>query len=255
MVRDLLEGGRECYHPPANGSVNMKISISFAVMALIGGFFSRVSAGEEMDGKGLLLAAKQRYDQINSYRCKATNVVVKGGLFKPTRYFNTVDYSFQKPENIRMTWLAPFLLKGQVAVFRDKELKVKIPFVPFAVKMDPDGLLTKDPAGNRIYQTHLGYLINLLLDSITPETKVMVINPTGVKASGNVAEATIENEKGRVLVWIDKRLFLPTSMEFYGPDGQLSQACVFEDLALNVDFGPGEFDLSGPSRAPRSLSE
>lgn len=193
-----------------------------------------------VDGKGHLLAAKRRYEEIQSYRCTATNVIMKYGLVRTVRHFNSVDYSFQKPQNIRMTWTDPLLMRGQIAVFRDKELRVKLPFVPFAVRMDPDGFLAKDPAGNRIYHTHLGYVIDALLKSITPETKVTVEGPP----REGLLPMAIENSQGRVLVKLDTDLGLPVFVEYYGPDGKLIEGCYFKDMALNVNFPPGEFDLS-----------
>ena len=210
---------------------------------------AQVLQADPTDAKDCLLRAKQRYNEIHSYRCKASNVVMKYGLVKATRYINTVAYSFQKPDKIRMTWLEPFLLKGQVAVFQNNELKVKLRFMPFAVRMDPDGLLTQDPAGNRIYDTHIGRLIDKLLEAITPATQVSIPGGSIGATNDEVQPVVIENKEGRVLVIIDRHLSLPTSMEFYGPDGRLSQACYFKDIALDVEFEPGEFDLSVATEA------
>ncbi len=196
------------------------------------------------DAEAYLLHAKQRYDQIHSYRCRASNVVMKYGLLKPTRYANTVLYSFEKPDKIRMTWIEPFLLKGQTAVFQNKELQVKMRFVPFAVKMDPNGFLTQDPAGNRIYDTHIGRLIDKLLGTIDSETRVFVEADAHRKRESGTTPVIIENSQGRVVTQVDDALGLPTSIEFFGPDGKLQQACYFEDITLNVRFDSKEFDLS-----------
>ncbi len=204
-------------------------------------------AQEAVGAKQYLLEAKAAFDAIASYHCTATNVVMKYGLLRPTRYFNTVQYSFQKPNRVRMTWLAPGLLKGQVAVYKDSALAVKMRFMPFAIKMNPEGLLAQDPAGNRIHKTHIGYLLDTLLEAITPETRVAIVDNSKFQSVQPGMPVEVVNDEGRVLVLLDRARKLPISMEFYGPDGRLKQACYFEDLKLDVVFGAEEFDIATKS--------
>ncbi len=218
--------------------------IVFLLVALgIAGVITACSA-QEVGALQYLQDAQMAYAQVQSYRCKATNVVMKYGLLGPKRYYNRVRYSFEKPNRVRMEWLAPGLLKGQVAVYRDNALRVKMRFMPFAIPMDPDGFLAQDPAGNRIHKTHIGYLLETLMAAITPETKITLSDASKIQSSEKGIGVAVENNQGRVLLLLDPQRKLPIAMEFYGTDGRLQQACYFEDLALNVKLGAKEFELS-----------
>jgi outer membrane lipoprotein-sorting protein len=212
----------------------------FVSLSLAG---SASGVGSMADGKELLEGAKRRYEQLQSYRCKATNVIMKPGVLRDKRHFNTVEYSFAKPNSVRLTWLRPKLLQGQVAVFQGEELYVKLRFLPFAIKMDPDGWLAQDPAGNRIYQTNIGFLIDRLIDAITPNSLVTVAEPNVATSTRDTIPMVIQNDGGRVEILVDKGSELPTTIEFYGPSGNLIEACYFEDLELNVSLNPTEFQL------------
>ncbi len=220
---------------------------AFLISLFITGLFSPVRVlGQELgaDGKELLLAAKKKFEEIRSYKCKATNVVMKYGMIKTSKYFNSVQYSFEKPKKIRIAWLDPLLLRGQVAVYNNSDLRVKLNFMPFAVHMDPEGLLAKDPAGNGITGTDMGHLIDTLLESITPGTQVRVEKPQASRAQGKDAELIlIENAAGRVEILFDNNLTMPVAIDYYGADNRLEQACKFEEIQLNVEFTPEEFKL------------
>ncbi len=216
---------------------------SFLIVCL---FLMTPAFGQELgaDGKELLLAAKKKFEEIRSYKCKATNVVMKYGMIKTSKYFNSVEYSFEKPKKIRIAWTDPLLLRGQVAVYNNSDLRVKLNFMPFAVHMDPEGLLAKDPAGNGIAGTDMGHLIDTLLESITPGTQVRVEKPEASRAQGKDAELiVIENASGRVEILFDNHLSLPVAIDYYGTDNRLEQACKFEEIQLDVQFTPEEFKL------------
>ncbi len=220
----------------------MKRVFLLFVMGITG--FATACPAQEIGALQYLRDAENAYSKIQSYHCKATNVVMKYGLLGPKRYFNLVRYSFEKPNHVRMEWIAPGLLKGQVAVYREKALIVKMRFMPFAIAMDPDGFLAQDPAGNRIHKTHIGYLLETLMAAITPETKITLADGAKFQSAEKGIPVVVENNQGKVIVFLDPQLKIPIAMEFYGPDGRLQQACTFEDLVLNVKFGPKEFEIN-----------
>ncbi len=199
--------------------------------------------------------AKRGFEEIRSYKCKATNVVMEYGILRNTRHYNTVLYSFEKPDRVRMTWLAPFLLQGQVAIYRDEELMVKLKFMPFFIKMDPNGMLAQDPAGNRIYDTHLGHVIEELLKAAQQDSQVQVVdakiqavNDAEINIAKDLLVLEIKNKEGKIVVFLDRRNFLPAYLEYYMADGKLEEACYFEDMVLNAKFESEEFEIDKASK-------
>lgn len=196
----------------------------------------------EEDPVHLLKTTAERFEKLRTYTCKATSITKTYSGRKESTYQDVVQYSFQKPKHIKIKWLAPWNIKGQVAVYSDDQLKVHLNFLPLSVPIDPNGKIAQDAAGNRIYQTDMGTLIKQItaIPAENPQT-VVTYEGTYEAAARKVYKVSLQNKNGLVNVYIDAELILPVTVEYFSPEKKLLQAAYFEDLKVNVPMSPYEF--------------
>jgi len=206
-------------------------------------FFGVAGAQEiEEDPLVLLKTTAERFDKLRTYTCKATSVTKTYRGKKESTSQDVVQYTFQKPKHIKIKWLAPWNIKGQVAVYSDDQLKVHLNFLPLSVPIDPNGKVAQDAAGNRIYQTDMGTLIKQITDipQDNPQT-IVKYEGTYETKEGKAHKVSLHNTDGYVYVYIDTELILPVTVEYFSPEKKLLQAAYFEDLKVNVQMSPYEF--------------
>ncbi|HRZ86958.1 MAG TPA: hypothetical protein P5287_04005 [bacterium] len=205
---------------------------------LCGGAFSQ----DAVDPIELIRQTDAQFQQVRSYTCKATSICKTYHGKKVSTYQDVVEYSFQKPKSIKMKWLAPWNIRGQVAIYSDEQLKVHLNFLPMPMSIDPNGKVAKDAGGNRIYNTDFGAVIRQIMDikKDIPETEVTYLGI--VQSNGRqVDKVSLRNHEGLVYYFVDRELLLPVAIEQYTPEMQLVTAAYFEDLKVNVAMSPYEF--------------
>lgn len=204
----------------------------------------QASISDNVDPVGILREARGRFETLRTYTCRATSVYKAYQGKKEITHSDVVQYYFQKPKNIRMKWLSPWNIKGQVAVYSDDQLKVKLNWLPVPFALDPKGGVAKDANGNRIFQTDMGALIKQLTDIMDtiPET-VVKYEGTLISKNRQVIKISMKNREGLVYAFIDKELRLPVVIEHYDAANRMVEAAYFEELQVNVQMSPYEFIL------------
>lgn len=223
-------------------------NVKYILVSLISLLAAVCSAGGlcaqeiEEDPLVLLKTTAERFDKLRTYTCKATSITKTYRGKKESTSQDVVQYSFQKPKHIKIKWLAPWNIKGQVAVYSDDGLKVHLNFLPLSVPIDPNGKVAQDAAGNRIYETDMGTLIKQItaIPSENPQT-VVKFEGTYEAVARKVYKVSLQNKDGCVNVYIDAELILPVTVEYFSPEKKLLQAAYFEDLKVNVPMSPYEF--------------
>ncbi|MFC2149446.1 hypothetical protein ACFLQ8_01975 [Candidatus Auribacterota bacterium] len=221
----------------------IKFIITLVVFLSVNGTLSLCAVSQEnIDPVKMLRETSERFNELRTYSCKATSIfkVYKGNRVKTHQ--DIVLYVFQKPMSIKMTWLKPWNIKGQVAVYSDEQLKVKLNWLPVWMPMNPDGNIAKDAAGNRIYQTDLGTLIGQVME-IIDHSEINYEGSAVSKDSREIMKVSLKSDDELVYVSIDKETGLPVTFEIYGPDMKLRQAAYFEDLQINIPVSPYEFTV------------
>jgi outer membrane lipoprotein-sorting protein len=215
-----------------------------AALFVAGCFFAGAASAQEIEEDPVLLlkTTAERFDKIRTYTCKATSITKVYRGKKESTYQDVVQYTFQKPKHIKIKWLAPWNIKGQVAVFSDDQLKVHLNFLPLSIPIDPNGKVAQDAAGNRIYQTDMGTLIRQITDILKDDPQTIVsYEGTRQDKDRKVYKVSLHNKEGYVDVYIHTELILPVTVEYFSPEKKLLQAAYFEDLKVNVPMSPYEF--------------
>jgi outer membrane lipoprotein-sorting protein len=178
---------------------------------------------------------KTAYEAVYDYR---TLTVVKNiksdGVVEMQRFL----YSFRKPKQIRVDFEIPH--RGMILVYPDKGSKVlvKLPGVahvlPFHLSPDNPHFVS---IGQRIDQTDMGLLIEKISHSLTDERRGSISlteDAEAVQLQVLALDHFVRNVVTLYRFRIDRRTWLPVSVEQSTAEGNLQRTVTFHDFKSNI---------------------
>ena len=177
---------------------------------------------------------KTRIQGLDSYRYVLTNITLKKGRQRK----NVIKYYFKKPNEIRLEWLAPKKVRGQLAVYSHGVMKAVLSWLPFAIEINPDSNLGKGDANYPIYRSSIGSL----MEQIVVDLDRAVVART-IEEDDNYVIYEIINDTNRAKIKIDKKRLIPVFIEQFDLKGTLVDGGYFSDFEENVTFADDFFKL------------
>ena len=193
--------------------------------------FPQTSQGEEVN---LLKSLQGSFGKIEDYKCKFTKIELIGKKYMT----DVMKYSFKKPKSIRMDWIEPKKVRGQLAVYHGKELKVVPTWLPVAVTLDPDSKKATGGSKYRIYDSDLGAISEMILNTLKAAESVEF-----VENGSKTVKILVKTDKDKNLIWIDRRYNLPVKIERFNHENKLIDGFTIEELELNVGLDDEFFDI------------
>lgn len=219
-------------------SVFKKLCCYFTMTALIMLYMvmPRSVFSQNIDAKLVddLKRVKDRILGLNSYRYTLTNITVK----KKRTCKNVIKYNFKKPDEIRLEWLSPNKLRGQLAVYSNNVMRVVPAWLPFAIEINPDSDLGKGDANYPIYCSCMGMLLRQVIDDLNRAVSAKVIEDTQ-----DFVIYELKNDTNMAKVKIDKRRNIPLYIEQYDLKGNIVDFGYFDDFEENVQYPDDFFKL------------
>jgi outer membrane lipoprotein-sorting protein len=212
------------------------------LICLIGSY---ASAETSLNTETLFKKMESVYEGVNGYRTSVeVRTFKRDGSSETERFF----YTFKKPKWIRLDFESPHA--GMILVYPDKNGKVAVRPAGLAhflkLHLAPDSRLLKGSSGQRIDQTDIGLLIKNIARSLTDQRR----GPSEItEENGYVRIRVLAADHFREDVvtlyqfFIDKRLWLPTKVEEFTPDGRPERSITFEDLRTNSGTPDSFFQL------------
>ena len=213
----------------------MKLS-GLLLMLLICLFPVRIEGAKTIDPGSMVARMEAAYKTVNDYR---TNLEVRTYTANGSVEIKLIRYTFKKPCSIRLDFEKPD--SGIVVVYPDQEGRVEVrplSWLPFVVlhKSVGDPQMEVSP-GQRINQTDLGLLIRNIGRSVNGQRKGPVtVSDDGGRITINVLADNHfrKNVITHYTFYIDKKLWLPVSVEERLPDGKLERTVIFHNLKINI---------------------
>lgn len=188
----------------------------------------------DADAVAHLRSAAEYIESLSSYSYKLTNVTFRDGKKKN----NVMRYSYKEPLTVRIEWLNPKRLRGQLAAFKDNKMRVVPAWLPFSVPVDPDSDLGHGDANYPIYSSSLGALMQQVIGDLPKATRVFPVERTD-----DAVVYEIINDTNKALIKIDRNTNLPLYIEQFTRDGTLIDGGYFEEFSPNPTYPDDFFDL------------
>jgi len=206
------------------------IFLGFAV------FISTGSYADDIDKNVLkeIISNADKIRQFDNYRYKVSIVAFKNKKTRKT----TLLYNFKKPRSVRIEWLSPRRLRGQLAVYSNSAMKVAPAWLPFVIEIDPDSALASADTNYPIYRSTIGDLMDQIVEEIPLSNSAKMTEKTKDYV---IYELVNDNNLARIK--IDIKTGIPIFIEQFDLKGKLINAGYFEDIEINVKFPSDFFDL------------
>lgn len=194
------------------------------------------SFADEIDQNVLdkIISIADEIRQLDSYKYKISTVALKDKKTRKT----TILYNFKKPRSIRIEWLSPRKLRGQLAVYSDGVMKVAPAWLPFVIEIDPDSALASTDTNFPIYESTIGDFMDLIVEEMPTSNSAKIIDETD-----NYIIYELINDNNIAKIKIDKITHLPIFIEQFDLEGNLINAGYIEDIETNVIFPSDFFNL------------
>jgi outer membrane lipoprotein-sorting protein len=177
---------------------------------------------------------KTHVQGLDSYRYVLTNITLKKGRQRK----NIIKYHFKKPNEIRLEWIGPKKVRGQLAVYSNGVMKAVLSWLPFAIEINPDSNLGKGDANYPIYRSSMGSLLEQIVIDLDRAVVARIIE----KEDGFVVYEII-NDTNRAKIKIDMHRLIPVFIEQFDLKGTLIDGGYFSDFEENVTFPDDFFKL------------
>ncbi len=212
-----------------------KISIRIITCFILAIFANNLVA-DEIDQNVLdkIISIADKIHQLDSYKYKISTVALKE---KKTRK-STLLYNFKKPRCIRIEWLSPRKLRGQLAVYSNGIMKVAPAWLPFVIEIDPDSALASADTNFPIYESTIGDFMDMIVKGIPLSNSAKIIDETD-----NDIIYELINDTNTARIKINKKTDIPIFIEQFDSEGNLINAGYIEDMETNVSFPSDFFDL------------
>ncbi len=181
-----------------------------------------------------LQSIAQKILKFNTYKYKLTSITYK----KRKQRKNEMLYHFEQPKKIRIEWLEPKKLRGQLAVYNDGVMKAAPSWLPFVIEVNPDSSLGMADFNYPIYESTMGDLMAKLVRELDIAHTVRVLEKTG---SYIVYE--VINNQNRAKIKVDTSTGVPLFIEQYDLKGTLVDGGYFDDFKSEVSYSEGFFEI------------
>ncbi len=181
-----------------------------------------------------LVSITDKMHLLDSYKYKISTVAFKNKKIRKT----TILYNFKKPRCVRIEWLSPRKMRGQLAVYSKGIMKVAPAWLPFVVEMDPDCALASADTNFPIYKSTIVDFMDMIVEGIPVSKSAKTIEETD---SYIIYE--LINDTNTARIKIDKKTDLPIFIEQFDSEGNLINAGYIENMETNVEFPSDYFDL------------
>ncbi|MDX9702847.1 MAG: hypothetical protein RBU23_07370 [Candidatus Auribacterota bacterium] len=209
----------------------MKYYLCFILLGIL-----ITSAYAEIDPSavGEIRSLTQYILELNNYKYTLTSVTFKNRK----QHRNVMLYYYDRPDKIRIEWLEPRKLRGQLAVYNQGVMKAAPSWLPFVIEVNPDSSLGMADFNYPIYNSTLGHLMSKVVDELDLAHTVRVIEKTD---SSIVYE--VINDQNRAKIKVNTAINIPVYIEQYDLKGQLVDGGYFDDVKANISYSDGFFDL------------
>lgn len=204
------------------------------LMLIISAAGATVSAEIDQQVVDKLTSITDKIRGFDSYQYKLTNITLK----KKKQKKNVMMYYYKDPKNIRIEWLEPKKLRGQLAVYSGGVMKAAPSWLPFVVEVNPDSSLGMADFNYPIYQSTLGDLMHKVVAEL-PDAHTARVEEQG---DGYIIYEVI-NPQNRARIKVDTETQIPEFIEQYNNQGQLVDGGYFDEFQANVTYPDDFFSL------------
>ena len=181
-----------------------------------------------------LQSITQKVLQFKTYKYKLTSITYK----KRKERKNVMLYHFGQPKKIRIEWLDPKKLRGQLAVYNDGIMKAAPSWLPFVVEVNPDSALGMADFNYPIYKSTMGDLMTKVVDELSIAHTVRILG----KTDSDIIYEVI-NDQNRAKIKVNAATGIPLFIEQYDLKGKLVDGGYFDDFQSDVSYSDGFFEL------------
>ncbi|RJP61894.1 MAG: hypothetical protein C4541_00925 [Candidatus Auribacter fodinae] len=175
-----------------------------------------------------------RIEAFDSYQYRLINVTVKN---KKARR-NEMMFYYRKPTAIRIEWIGPKRLRGQIAVYNNGGMKVVPAWLPFPIAVDPDSDMGKGDGNYPIYNSSIGALMRQVISDMSRASNARILED-----AEEFIVYEVVNDSNRALIKIDKATGLPLFIEQYDLNGQLVDGGYFSHFESGHQYPDDFFNL------------
>ena len=177
----------------------------------------------------------ERFEDIEDY--EATFTIVE--LIEKKYMKNIVKFSFKKPKRIRMEWIGPRKIRGQLAVYDHQKGKIKAspPRWPITVTLDPEDPRANGGSKYRIYDSDLGAISVRVIEVARNASSIDII-----ENDEKILKVLLTTDTLKSIIWIDMNLGLPIKIEQYDLKDNLIDEVSLEDIKINIGLPDNMFD-------------
>lgn len=169
---------------------------------------------------------------------------------------SNIIYKFKKPLNVYMKWTEG-LGKGTEVIYSKDKYGDKLVLHPggvlkfIKVSIDPESKLAMQNNRHSIYESHIGYILDMLQNNYymakkNNEGKITFKEETFDNRTVIRFKVILPENKGyyghTILMYIDKELYLPVKLEVYDWEDRLLEMYHFSQLKVNAGLSEIDFD-------------
>lgn len=196
-------------------------------------FVSQHTGGELMEViEGMVVS----FESVQDYEATFTKVELIGRKYVQ----DVIKFSFKKPKLIRMEWVGPRKVRGQLAVYDPELGKIRASpaRLPITVTLDPEDKRVTGGSKYRIYDSDLGAITERVINTARDASSIDLI-----ENDDHVLKVLIITDTLKGIIWIDRNIGLPIKIEQYDHKDQLIDRVFLENLKINIGLPDDMFHL------------
>ena len=207
----------------------------------------------------LIRIAEAKYASINDYTCMVSKKELVNGEYITWR---NVYFKYRKPDNYYLKWTEGSS-EGKEVLYAGKKYNYKMKahlgglLNVINVNLDPKGSLAMKESRHNIFESDIGFVINLIKTNLQLSRKQKAGYVSYVKevkinnCSANLFKAEFPKSKGFychvIYLYLDKDMNLPVKFEVYDWSDKLIGSYMFSNIKINVGLKDYDFDINNKS--------